>query len=618
MRRSNGLKLGIFSLLIAAPLFSNVQPAVDSLFYRGVQTYQSGRYEEALQTFEFLDRVYSRHQRITGSLLMQGKALYKMQKYQRAIESYEEILNDYPKSAYLDDALYGVAEAQYKRGYPVLAVSRLLEIFDRSEDARLIQKSVKLSSDIMDYKLDLDEVRTLLNMVQGERGRSAVVLKLAQREMDAKHFVAAKKVLTDYSQAYPSSPYLFQVQQMLNRVEALGKSSIKLGVILPLTGSLADAGKQMLIGIQYAVNEHNDAEPTRVEIIVRDSQSSVLQSVKMAQDLCEKEHVLAIIGELESDKTAAIAAVAQANKTVLLAPTASETGITSIGDYIFQFNSTFESRGRALAEYAISGQGLRRFAILYPADSYGQAMRDAFVQTVTTMGGEIVIEKHYFGGTENLNAQFLAIREQGIKRMLADSVLRIVPKRELPLYSRQGGEGVIYVHQRIPGLVDSTDLAVTSMDGIFIPCYHEDLQYVIPQFARYNIKARIIGGIPWNDMDMWEEHRRFIDPDVFDGAVFLSDFYEDSRNIKYNDFKNTFRTKTKQNPGKLTVFGYDAIKLLMAQVQEGIPDQAKLRDSLLHMTPCQGVRGDIVFDSSRVNPELHILQYKNGMISLIR
>ena len=70
----------------AVSLMAQEVQLIDSLFYRGIQSYKNGQYNETLQHLEFLDRVYPGHRRTTGSLLVQGRALYRTSEYQRAVE----------------------------------------------------------------------------------------------------------------------------------------------------------------------------------------------------------------------------------------------------------------------------------------------------------------------------------------------------------------------------------------------------------------------------------------------------------------------------------------------------------------------------------------------------
>jgi ABC-type branched-subunit amino acid transport system substrate-binding protein len=398
---------------------------------------------------------------------------------------------------------------------------------------------------------------------------------------------------------------------LLTQSEELGQDFLKIGVILPLSSSLSEQAKALLEGIQYAVNNYNRSQKMKVELIVRDSKGNILNAIRAAQELCEREDVPVIIGELESEITAAVAAVAQANEVVLLAPTATETGITGIGPYIFQLNSTLKDRGEMIAEYAVSGLGMKRFAVLYNADDYGKAMSDAFVQKVKLLGGEILAEKWYFEGTKDLGQQFKAIREVGIRRMVKDSSIIVVNEDELEQYT--GRRDAIYVSQSISELVDSTSLAVNTIDGIFLPVYTEDLPYIIPQLAFYNLGTQIFGGAFWYDMEILDTHQKYID-----GAIFITDFYIDPSDFQYYRFRDDYGKTMNKTPERMEIFGYDAVNLILQITKEKVLTAVEMQKILSSNRKFAGIRGVISFNQERVNPMVRLLQYRGNRIILIK
>lgn len=65
------------------------------------------------------------------------------------------------------------------------------------------------------------------------------------------------------------------------------KSSIKIGVVLPLTGTFAIYGEQSLRGAQLAVEEINKAGGvlgSDLELVVRDNQTNPAKSVKFSRE----------------------------------------------------------------------------------------------------------------------------------------------------------------------------------------------------------------------------------------------------------------------------------------------------------------------------------------------
>jgi len=588
---------GVFIFLVFfIQEFSIAQEAspADSLFYRGVAAYRAGRYQEALQLMEALDQIYSNHPRITGSLLLEGKSLYKLKEYQKAQNAFKKIIEKYPNSHYVDDALYGMGTLAYRKNLYGEAVQWFLEVVEKGEDDRLLRKAAKLSSDILDYRMNDKELNEFLKKVQGERGKAAATLRLAQREIEAQHSQEAKRVIQNFLDTYPSSHYVFQMEQLLSKVEQMGKGTIKLGAVLPMTGPLSEQGKAFRDGMEYAIFQHNTGgEGVKIELVVRDSESRILKAITSAQELCNDREIVAIVGELSSDLTAAIAAVAQEKGVPLLAPTATLDDLTFIGSYIFQLNSTLAIRGEKLAEYAVLGLGLKRFAILAPADDYGKSLRDAFVRTVQQLGGQILVEKWYFDSTTDFGPQFKAIREFGIQKMLDDKRL--------------------HVNMRVSTLVDSTEIAVTAFDGIFVPVYGEDLPYVMPQIAFYNLDAKIFGGSYFNDLDVLEKNLPYID-----GVIFVSDFYVDPSDYRFYQFRDEYRKKTGKTPEKMELFGYDTASLFLKIAGMKQLERSGVRDQLAKIQNFVGIRGTISLNEERVNPSLQILQYRGGKIIQIK
>ncbi|MBN2321836.1 MAG: penicillin-binding protein activator [Acidobacteria bacterium] len=613
--KKNRMPLSLLAwLFMAFAAFS--QQSVDSLFQQGVSAFNRGNYAESLRILESLDKKHPEHALTTASLLIQGKALFQMGENQRAEEAFSEIIREYSKSSYADDARYGLAGVEYKRGRTNASLNLLFEVMDKSRDSRLAEKAGALASGVLDTSVRLEAFRDLARLARGEKSRSLLVPKWARAAAAAQDLPQARNAMESFIRDYPKNPSVPQMERMLLSLDRKGGLTARIGVILPLTGPLQEQGKDLLQGISYAV-ESFESNGLNVKLEVRDSQGRVLQAVRAAQDLCSDETVVALIGELESDITAAIAGVAQERGVPLLAPTASETGISGIGSNIFQMNCPIRLQAEKLAEYAFNGLGLRRFAVLYPADPYGQSMRDAFVEALQRMGGEMIAEKWYSGEAQDLNPQFKAIREKGIEKMLQDTTLIIVPKKALDFYKARGG-GVEYVHQNVDAIVDSTQLAVTSIDGFFLPVYNADLPYIIPQFAHHNFKAKILGGAAWNDPELLQEQRQTIEPSYLDGAVFVSDFFVTNTNFRFQQFRDAFRKRYGTTPERMQIFGYDAANLIL-QAWDGISvDREAVRDALQRMSDYAGIRGPIRFSAERMNTHSYLLQYKSGYILDIR
>ncbi len=603
-------------------LAQDAQP-VDSLFFRSITLYEQENYTEALQVLELLNDIYPDHVRTTAALLMEGKTLYKLQRYEQAQELFHRFISQFPGSHYLDDAYYGLGSVYYRRGLYQDAVIQFLKVVDAVGDTRLQVNAAKHASEIMDNYMNEEDLQTLLGMVSGEKAKAAVTIRLARHEMEQQQYQAAKNNLENFLNTYPKSPYVDQVKKLLDEAIVLGEGTLKVGVILPITGTYSEQGKALFEGIRYATDLHNtEGEGTRIELVVRDSEGSIIKSIKMAQELCRDEEILTIIGELQSDITATIAAVAQENGVVLLAPTATANGIASIGSYIFQVNNDLHVRGKTLAEYAITALGMQQFAVLTTPDEYGESMRNAFIETVNRLGKEIISDTYYYEGAEDKNtyfdAQFRTIREAGIQKMIDDSLIIIVSEEEYEeILEPQHGD-TLYVKQSFSELVDSTALAVTSIDGLFLPVYREDLPYVIPKIASQNIMTRVLGGATWHDPDLLEEQKKYIDEAYIDGVIFLSDYFINPSDYAFYRFRDAYRSKMGKTPERMEVYGVDTVNLLLSIVGEKSLPRQEIREQLAQSKPFTGMRGTISLNEDRINTSIRILQYRGNDILQIR
>ncbi|MCJ7813470.1 tetratricopeptide repeat protein, partial [bacterium] len=239
--------IGIFFIFLKPNLLLGEEvQAVDSLFFRSVSAYQQGDYTEALQLLELLNEVYPGHVRTTATYLMQGKTLYKLHRYQVALDIYNKIIDQFPGSHYVDDAYYGLGTVFYRRKMYQDAVIQFLKIVDAEWDTRLQVPAAKISSDIMDYFMNEEDLQALLDMVSGEKARAAVTIRLARRGLTQRHYQATKNLLESFLNTYPKSPYVDQVKKLLDQAYLLGEATLKVGVILPVTN---EEGKALLEGI---------------------------------------------------------------------------------------------------------------------------------------------------------------------------------------------------------------------------------------------------------------------------------------------------------------------------------------------------------------------------------
>jgi branched-chain amino acid transport system substrate-binding protein len=132
------------------------------------------------------------------------------------------------------------------------------------------------------------------------------------------------------------------------RAQASSKGVVKVGVLLPLTGNTAWAGKTNRIAAAIAAEEVNAQDLAggyKIELVFGDSQCEPRAAHDQAQRLISQEKVQLLIGEWCSSASIAVAQVANDEKVPLLVN-------ISTADRFFQDSVSAAVRSAALCRVA--------------------------------------------------------------------------------------------------------------------------------------------------------------------------------------------------------------------------------------------------------------------------
>lgn len=561
-------------------------PEVEVAFSTGVNEFRSGNFEGATRTFENLLNNFPVHQRITAVYIMLGKSYYKTGKFTKAMTVLNNLIASYPASNYVDDAHFTLAYCYYQMGEYIPSLKEFLNVADYGKEKKLVERSRTMAIKVIDNNLSLNDIQQLKDTTTGEISSAILTIKLSQRLLDQGERENAIALLVTFTQQQSKNIYLDHVKEMLRKAHISSSAQeATVGVILPLSGDYAEQAKSVLAGIYYAQKKFSTTSDMKINLIVKDSEGDMLKLVKSSRELSRDNRVTAIIGELERDNTIAISAVIDGSRIPLIAPTTAGNGVTSLNKYIFQINSDYETRGRMLAKYAIENLGLKTFATLAPADRYGKDMTDSFTAMVDQLGGKIIAQKWYYSDAQDLKRQFQSIRQIGLE-----------------------AQGTVFSAQATDK--EKEDQPVTCIDGIFFPCYTEEIQYIAPQFAFANIKAQIIGGEYWYDADKLRTNSKYVE-----GSIFCSGYYFDETSTDYIKYRNDFRIIMRRTPEVMESYGFDAMNIILDAVAHKKITRDEVNEYLTNLENFNGLRGPISFkDNNGVNSRIRILAYRNGRI----
>lgn len=178
---------------------------------------------------------------------------------------------------------------------------------------------------------------------------------------------------------------------LLNKIEA-PSTSLKIGVLLPLSGSRADAGELSKNAIEIAKEEINaDRErKNKLELIYEDTKYEPQTAVSAATKLIDLDKVHYIIGPGGSSEALAVAPVVEKAKVVLIIHGAQSDEISDAGDYVFRIVHNTKQEAPIFAKFVsggMKGNKLHFLAMNTAAiDSYLKNFTPTFEASGKTIG----------------------------------------------------------------------------------------------------------------------------------------------------------------------------------------------------------------------------------------
>ncbi len=393
-------------------------------------------------------------------------------------------------------------------------------------------------------------------------------------------------------------------QQLLDRTRRGSATVVEtLGVAVPLSGPFAPFGEAVLQGVVLALDLFDDPS-TPYRIAIRDTEGQVDAGSRAVRELVE-EGVSAIIGPLSSAVSAAAAPSAEAAGTPLLTLSRRDD-ISKLGDFIFRFGLTPEDEVSTLASYAVEVREYRSFAILYPDDDQGLALKNLFWEKVEALGGRIV-------GVERYDPGAVDVQEE-IKKLVGLHYLTDEEKELLKLRDRLLRHPVENAAQlEDPSLADLPPYV--DFDALFIPDVGEKVGLILPQLRFYDVSdVTYLGGSEWNSSELVErggsEAVR---------AIFVDAFFVWSPQPGVERFVQRYYAAYGREPDVYAAEGYDAAMLLRRLIQSnGTISREQLRRRILLVTDYSGLTGLTSFDESggtRKSP--NVLTVNRGAIRLV-
>lgn len=175
--------------------------------------------------------------------------------------------------------------------------------------------------------------------------------------------------------------------------------TVKIGVVLPLSGPNAQFGINARTGIEMALEDIKSKGDVDVQLVYADVPEPNA-AASAVQRLVSRERVVGIVGSFASSITLAASEVTERTETPMITHSFADQ-ITSRGyRYIFQVSPKATTFGQKQLQHALdvaekAGEKVEKIAIFYEDTAYGTAQADGIRKTAKEAGIEVVIDDAY-------------------------------------------------------------------------------------------------------------------------------------------------------------------------------------------------------------------------------
>lgn len=209
-----------------------------------------------------------------------------------------------------------------------------------------------------------------------------------------------------------------------------GSKVVKIGVFQPQSGDNGAAGKQEILGIEYAHSlvptVEIGGETYDVELVIVDNQSTTDKATSAAQELVGKD-VSVVLGSYGSGASIAGGPVFQSAKVPAIGCSCTNPSVTVGNPYYYRVCYTDPFQGTVMANFAKDEFAAEKVYVLTQlGDDYSAGLSNYFIEAFEGMGGEC-IQENFPEGTSDFSALITNAINSGADVIFAPVSLAYVP-----------------------------------------------------------------------------------------------------------------------------------------------------------------------------------------------
>jgi len=207
---------------------------------------------------------------------------------------------------------------------------------------------------------------------------------------------------------------------------AFAADPIKIGVDGPFTGGSSSMGVSMRDGVRLAADEINKSGGILgrpIQLVERDDEAKNERGAQIAQELINKEKVVAVVGYINTGVGLASERFFQDAKIPVMNNVATGSVLTHQFDdqpenYVFRNSANDSIQAPMIVEEAITRRGFKKVAILADSTNYGQLGRADLEKALALKGVKPVAVEKFNIKDVDMTAQLLKAKEAGAEVVL--------------------------------------------------------------------------------------------------------------------------------------------------------------------------------------------------------
>lgn len=350
------------------------------------------------------------------------------------------------------------------------------------------------------------------------------------------------------------------------------KNPVKIGANYELSGDTASYGKQMLEGLELAVEQVNNQGGVlggrKLEIVSYDNKSDVTEAVSVAQRLASSGVVGVVGPALTAPAEAQIPILTKAKvPNVLPAATGDDLTLDKDGkalEYVFRVCFKNAYQGQAGASFAVNNLKAKKAVILVDQGSdYSRGLADNFIKEFEKDGGKVVSEQSFTSGDQDFSSILTTAMGQ-------------------------------------------------DFDVLYIPSYYTEAGMIIKQAREMGIEQPIVGPDGFSSEVLTE----LAGVENVNNIYFTDHFSVEDDTPKVKEFMTQFEEKFDKQGGTWNALGYDAAMLIVDAIERsGSDNPEKVTKAIAETKAFDGVTGTFAIDKEHnpVKPAV-VIEMQEGKV----